>query len=91
VLGVRPQALSLDRAAARDGNTLAGKVLLVEPLGDKMDVTLATGRHGRLVAHVDAAAGVQPNQERSVYVDVGRAHFFEPGQPGASLGGAVHA
>src|SRR5262249_17962286 len=34
VLGIRPQAVSLDRAAAREGNTLPAKVVLVEPLGD---------------------------------------------------------
>jgi len=88
VLGIRPQAVSLDRTAARDGNTLPAKVLLVEPLGDKMDVTLSTERHARVCAHVDAAGGVQPNQARAIYLDLARAHFFEPGQPGPSLAGA---
>jgi multiple sugar transport system ATP-binding protein len=85
VLGIRPQALSLDRTAAREGNALPAKVLLVEPLGDKMDVTLATSQKARLVAHVDAASGVTPSQERSLYLDLARAHFFEPGAPGSSL------
>jgi multiple sugar transport system ATP-binding protein len=91
VLGIRPTALSLDRAAARDAGTLEARVLLVEPLGDKMDVTLATGRATRLVAHVDAVAGVQPNQTRPVYLDLSRAHFFEPGAPGPSVVAPVAA
>jgi multiple sugar transport system ATP-binding protein len=91
VLGIRPQAVSLDRSAAREGNTLPAKVLLVEPLGDKMDVTLSTDRHPHLTAHVDAGGGVQPNEARSIYLDLGRAHFFEPGQPGPSLAAAARA
>jgi multiple sugar transport system ATP-binding protein len=96
VLGIRPQALALDAAArgqpfgAREGGALSARVLLVEPLGDKMDVTLSTAQQARLVAHVDAADGVRPGPEaRPVYLDLSRAHFFEPGAAGARLATAA--
>jgi multiple sugar transport system ATP-binding protein len=87
VLGIRPEALSHDPAArfAADGHHLQMTVGLVQPLGDKMDLHLSTERHPAVVAHVDAQAGLVKGQQLRVYFDLARAHFFEPGERGATL------
>jgi multiple sugar transport system ATP-binding protein len=87
VLGVRPEAMA-DRQNARfetNGNVLSMKVTLVQPLGDKMDVYLATEKHPHSVAHVDAFSGIQPGQVVPIHVDMNRVHFFEPGETGKKL------
>jgi multiple sugar transport system ATP-binding protein len=86
VLGVRPEAIA-DQPSARfktDGNSLAMHVTLVQPLGSKMDVHLATAAH-KAVAQLDAAAGMQPGDNLRVHVDMDRVHFFAPGELGQSL------
>jgi multiple sugar transport system ATP-binding protein len=87
VLGIRPEAIS-DEAHVRfdkQGNQLATTVSLVQPLGDKMDVYLTTAQGKQLVAHVDAFSGLATQQSLSVYIDMQRAHFFEPGENGVNL------
>jgi multiple sugar transport system ATP-binding protein len=86
VLGVRPQAIS--DAAATPGSrehVLPMKVGVVEFLGEKMDVHLATDRHAKIVAHVDAHSRLAPGERRDMYFDPNRLHFFEPGELGAKL------
>jgi multiple sugar transport system ATP-binding protein len=88
VLGVRPEALS-DAKHARFPTTpesaLEMRVTLVQPLGDKMDVYVATDKHRRAVAHTDAFAGMQVGDAVSMHFDMGRVHFFEPGEIGPKL------
>ncbi len=87
VMGVRPESIA-DKAQARfktEGNALPMRVTLVQPLGDKMDVYLATDQHKRAVAHVDAFAGVKAGDTLNMYFDMGRVHFFEPGEIGPKL------
>jgi len=84
VLGVRPEAIS-DRAHARfdcGENRLSLKATLVQPLGDKMDVYLASERHRHIVAHIDAFAGIHTGEVVEMFVDMARVHFFEPGEVG---------
>jgi multiple sugar transport system ATP-binding protein len=87
VLGVRPEAIA-DKQHARfecSDNSLAFKVTLVQPLGDKMDVYLATDHHSRVVAHVDAYGGVAAGQTVAMYVDLARVHFFDAGDNGERI------
>jgi multiple sugar transport system ATP-binding protein len=86
-LGVRPEAMS-DRATARfetSDNSLKMKVLLVQPLGDRKDVYLATPSHERAVALVDAYARFETGETLDVYFDMNRVHLFETGETGLSL------
>jgi multiple sugar transport system ATP-binding protein len=64
---------------------LAMKVWLVQPLGAKMDVYLATARHRNVISHVDAFAGLAVDQDLLVDFDMNQAHFFEPGEAGRVL------
>jgi len=61
------------------------RITLVQPLGDKMDVYLATERHPHSVAHVDAFAGVRAGEMVEMHFDMRRVHFFEPGETGKRL------
>jgi len=87
VLGVRPEALS-DKAHARfqtEDNQLSMRVTLVQPLGHKMDVYLATDRHPRAVAQIDSSAELQRGESLPIFFDLSRVHFFEPGENGVKL------
>ena len=87
VMGVRPEAMA-DQASARfatGDNKLQMRVTLIQPLGDKMDVYLATKRHPHSIAHVDAHAGINVGETLSVFVDTSRVHFFDPGETGERI------
>ena len=92
-LGVRPEAMS-DRATARfdtGDNSLKMKVLLVQPLGDRKDVYLATPEHERSVALVDAYARFETGETLDVFIDMNRVHFFDASETGAALVTNPHA
>jgi multiple sugar transport system ATP-binding protein len=87
VMGVRPESIA-DQSHARfktDGNALSMRVTLVQPLGDKMDVYVATDKHPKAVAHVDAFSGVKVGDALDMYFDMNRVHFFEQGEIGPKL------
>jgi multiple sugar transport system ATP-binding protein len=87
VMGVRPESIA-DQSHARfktDGNALPMRITLVQPLGDKMDVFVATDKHAKAVAHVDAFAGSKVGDTLNMFFDMGRVHFFEPGEIGPKL------
>jgi len=87
VLGVRPEAIS-DKTHARfstDDNQLSMQVTLVQPLGHKMDVYLATSQHPRTVAQIDSFAAIRRGETLPMYFDMSRVHFFAPGENGKNL------
>ena len=88
VMGVRPESMA-DAKHARfktdAAYALKMRVTLVQPLGDKMDVYVATDKHPKSVAHVDAFSGVQVGDTVDMHFDMGRVHFFEPGEIGPKL------
>ena len=61
------------------------KVTLVQPLGDKMDVYIATAKHPHSVAHIDAFMGVKAGDVVPMFIDLNRVHFFEPGETGKKI------
>ncbi|GMV26433.1 MAG: sn-glycerol-3-phosphate import ATP-binding protein UgpC [Phycisphaerae bacterium] len=86
VLGVRPQTMSLATdASGPTGRTWTVKVLVVEPLGDSMDLTCELPSGGRLVARVPARDGVTAGSTVQLVVDIDQVHFFEPGEYGRAL------
>jgi multiple sugar transport system ATP-binding protein len=82
VLGFRPEHLS-ERPPEGEHEALRVRVSLVEPLGDRQDVTLSTPSEDPFVGRLDARACFREGEERVLYLDVARAHLFEPG--GAAL------
>jgi multiple sugar transport system ATP-binding protein len=87
VMGVRPESMALQgHARFKTGESaLKMRVTLVQPLGDKMDVFVATERHPKSVAHVDAFAEVRAGDTLELHFDMSRVHFFEPGEIGPKL------
>jgi len=86
VLGIRPEHFHL-RATGSDTDCCPIKVQLnvVEPLGNDMDVYMATTLHEHVVGRVEAQQGLGTGSQISVYVDLRKAHFFEPGVTGMNL------
>ena len=87
VLGIRPEAMATvaEGRFAGDGNVLPVKIVVTEPLGEKMDLYAATGEHDHIVARVDARRDLQPNQDLQLFVDMKKVHIFEPGDEGVNL------
>ena len=101
VLGVRPEAMSLEAAGVRAGAAgsqamegLRTKVSVVEPLGHHMDVFMSTSANERLVARVDGRTAVREGDELVVRVDMSQAHLFDTDDTGMNLtlnqNGATH-
>ena len=85
VMGVRPEVLTEEPIKGQSDNVLNVKVNVVETLGDKMDLYLATKNHPHIVARVDAHAGVVPDTTIQMHVNMKGVHFFEPGDLGENL------
>jgi multiple sugar transport system ATP-binding protein len=87
VLGVRPEALAVKSHARFEtsDNAIPMKVWLVQPLGDRAEVYFSTPDHPRIVAMMDAGAGVGVGETVPVYVDLGRVQFFAAAESGRSL------
>ena len=71
-----------------DAGRIVTDVNVIEPLGSDMDVYMSTALHDHLVGRVEATSGLQMGQEATVYVDLARVHFFEPGATGMNLSNA---
>jgi len=76
ILGIRPEHLS-DRPFAGPCERLALRVSVVEPLGDRQDVTLTTADGTSLVARIDARAELREGEEVAFYADLSRIHLFD--------------
>jgi hypothetical protein len=58
---------------------------VVEPLGNNMDVYMSTALHEHVVGRTEAQVGLQMGTATTVYADVRKIHFFEPGATGMNL------
>ncbi len=90
VIGFRPHALSVasDQQQGRefsDSNEFVLELLVVEPLGDTMDLICQTAGGERIVARVAAADGLIAGTTIRLAIDPARLHVFEPGEFGRSL------
>lgn len=72
-LGIRPEHLS-ERGA---GERLSLSVSVVEPLGDRQDVTLTTPTGSSLVARLDGRAELREGEETTLFADPARVHLFD--------------
>ncbi len=84
VLGIRPEHFHLDPV---EGVTtpMDVRVNVIEPLGNDMDVYMATEHHSHVVGRLEARAGVRIDSRVKVHVDLRKVHFFEPGATGMNL------
>ncbi|MFN3484681.1 MAG: ABC transporter ATP-binding protein, partial [Planctomycetota bacterium] len=77
LLGVRPEHLA-ERPPGPAAGTLRARVAVVQPLGDRKDVSLITPGQESLVGRFDARAELDEGAECVVYLDPARVHFFDP-------------
>ncbi|MFP4054796.1 MAG: ABC transporter ATP-binding protein [Phycisphaerae bacterium] len=86
-LGARPEAMALaaEGRFAGQQNTIDTKLVVSEPLGEKMDLYLSSGEHGRIVARVDARRDLEPNDALTLHLDMNKVHVFAPGETGDNL------
>ncbi|CAN5501188.1 ABC transporter ATP-binding protein [soil metagenome] len=93
VLGIRPEHFHLQSTGNHVGDNRSDnwapmnvRVSVTEPLGNDMDVYMSTALHDHVVGRVEAqSSGVTMNSQITVYVDLRKVHFFEPGVTGANL------
>jgi len=88
VLGFRPQALTPMPAIPSGTGSPRGwvfELLVVEPLGDTMDLICQTPRADRIVARVAAADGFAPGTTIRLLLDPSKVHLFAPGEFGEAL------
>ncbi len=94
VLGIRPEHFYLRDfrspgcTSGADAETLGAVKMhlnVIEPLGNDMDVYMHTRLHDHVVGRVEAQSGLQRDSEQTMYVDLRKIHFFEPGETGMNL------
>lgn len=87
VLGVRPEAMSLhgEGRFAGQNNTIAAKITVNEPLGEKMDLYLNIGDDMKMVARVDSERDINADDEVTLHLNLDAVHIFEAGETGANL------
>ena len=90
VLGIRPEHFYVRPVDGGASAPLNAKVNVVEPLGNDMDVYMSTNLNDHVVARVEAqaadvAASLQMDAPVTLYVDLRKVHFFEPGESGMNL------
>ena len=87
VMGFRPSAMSEQPIGkfAGEGNSVTLRAEVVEPLGEKVDVSCLTSKGQRLVARIDAREGFPTAQNVTFHLDMEHVHVFEPGEFGRNL------
>jgi multiple sugar transport system ATP-binding protein len=89
VLGVRPEGLcpTGEGKFQWERNSFAATVNVLEPLGDKVDLSLATDGNDHLICRADSHQfGKTPlGGIITFYMDLGRVHLFEPGDNGVNI------
>jgi multiple sugar transport system ATP-binding protein len=85
ILGIRPEHFQVRPIVDGPGAALEFKVNVVEPLGNDMDVYMSTNLNDDVVARVEAQSGLQTDSRTTLYVDLRKVHFFEPGETGMNL------
>jgi multiple sugar transport system ATP-binding protein len=87
VLGMRPDAMAVEAHARFEtrGKALPMRVTLIQLLGGRMDVHVATPAHPRAVTQMLAHGGLRPGDELRIFFDPERMHFFEPDAVGKSI------
>ncbi|MEN6386351.1 MAG: sn-glycerol-3-phosphate ABC transporter ATP-binding protein UgpC [Phycisphaerales bacterium] len=86
VLGVRPEHLTVEPLVGQANNGIKSKVNLIEPLGDRKDVYLASTSGQKFIANLDPHTSIDVDHQVTMYIDVNKAHVFEPGETGKNIG-----
>ncbi len=82
-LGIRPEALGLTQPEP-EALTFSGRVLLVEPCGDRVDVTVDV-QGARLTARLDARQTPAEGEALTLFAAREAWHWFEQGEEGKAI------
>jgi len=86
VLGIRPENFHLTPVGGVDEClALVMKLNVVEPLGNDMDLYMETNLNDHVVGRVEAQSGLGGDSQVTMFVDLRKIHFFEPGDTGMNL------
>ena len=89
ILGIRPEHFELtgghEHASKTGTAQIDATMNVIEPLGNDMDVYLATRHHPHVVARVPAQMGMTMGSAHTVSIDLEKAHLFEPGEAGRNV------
>jgi len=90
VLGVRPEGLCPANTESKfswESNGFDAKMNVLEPLGDRVDLSLSIDVNDHLVCRADSHQfGKLPvGGIIKIYMDLGRVHLFEPGDNGVNI------
>ncbi|HEY3379954.1 MAG TPA: sn-glycerol-3-phosphate ABC transporter ATP-binding protein UgpC [Armatimonadota bacterium] len=87
VLGIRPEALSpvTDGRFAGTENSLPAEIIVMEPLGEKIDVYALTPTHPKIIARIDPCGGLEEGKPVTFHLDMDRVHIFAGGDTGVNL------
>jgi len=86
VLGIRPEHFHLRPTGGEaDCCPLVVKLNVIEPLGNDMDVYVQTALKDHVVGRLEAQGGLTTDAQVTLYADLRKVHFFEPGETGMNL------
>jgi multiple sugar transport system ATP-binding protein len=90
VLGIRPEHLHLQSPAGSPAAPIKVRLNVIEPLGKDMDVYMSTALHDHVVGRLEAGeipgdVGGIAGAEMTIFVDLRRILFFQPGVTGMNL------
>jgi multiple sugar transport system ATP-binding protein len=87
VMGIRPEHFHVRPRDAADASwaKLQMRLNVIEPLGNDMDVYMSTNLNSNVVARVEAQDGLEVDTQATLFVDLRKVHFFEPGATGSNL------
>lgn len=85
VLGIRPEYLSVQPVCGQTQNAIPCVVKVVETVGDRMNVYLETSSNRRLTATVGPHTNLYIDQGITIYLNMEKAHIFEPGEMGRNI------
>lgn len=85
VLGVRPEHFHVRPDETGAVTPIRMTIDIVEPLGSDMDLYMSTVLNDHVVARVEADSRLQTDSQATLYVDLPKVHFFEPGETGMNL------
>ena len=86
VFGIRPEGLHLHQSDEfnNEDQAIPLKIVVVEPLGNTMDIYCTTSQGQHLVARIPAES-VQENTQVNMYLDMHKTHIFDLGDYGPNL------
>ncbi len=71
--------------SAAECPSVNGRVALIEPLGDDMDVYMKTDSGHGIVGRIEADAQIEEGQELRMFIDMRGVHLFKTGEAGTNV------